>query len=371
MMAPTVRRTLSVARKELIHLLRDPSTLFFALFIPVLQLLMLGYAIDTNVRHIPTLVADQAGTQESRELVRQLENSEDFAVIGRADGDADLRRAIVAGRAKVGLLIPRDFSRRLEAGQTAQWLVLVDGSDSSVAAEAVNVTNAIALRKSLAHILGDRALPIDARPRVLFNPDTRSPNFLLPGLMVVLSQMMAIMLTAGAIVREKERGTLEQLFMTPVRPAELILGKLTPYLLLTFLEFGLIALLMRTLFRVPIHGPFGVLLVVLLPFALAMLGMGLIISTRVSTRDAAMQVAMGTVLPSIFLSGYIFPLNSMPRVFRAIAQAIPATWMIDASRGVILRGAGWGDLWHHAVVLWIMAVVILVVASVRFHKQVT
>jgi ABC-2 type transport system permease protein len=364
-----LQRTASVARKEVLHILRDPATLFFALFIPIVELLMLGYAIDTNVRHVRTMVLDQARTQESRELLRQFTNTDDFTIVGEVFTDEELSGAIVAGKARVGIKIPEDYSRRLLGGETAQLLVLVDGSESSVAAEAVNVGNAIALRESLLRTLGDKPLPIESRPRVLFNPDTRSANFFIPGLMVVLSQMMAVLLSANAIVREKENGTLEQLFMTPVKAAELILGKLLPYLVLTFLEFCTIAVLMQLVFGVPIHGYFTTLLALALPFVLTMLGIGLWISTQASTREAAGQMAMATVIPSIFLSGYVFPLDSMPRFFWYFAQVIPTTWLIDASRGVILRGAGWPELWRHAVVLWIMAIVILFLSMLKFHKH--
>src|SRR5437899_2293491 len=248
----------------------------------------------------------------------------------------------------------------MQPGMTGQVLILVDGSESSVAAEAVNVGNAIALKESLALILGEKPLPVEPRPQVLFNPDTRSANFFIPGLMVVMCQMMAVMLSATSIVREKENGTLEQLFMTPVKGGELILGKLLPYLLLTFVEFCSIALLMRVIFGVPIHGHFVTLLGFTLPFVLAMLGLGLWVSTKASTRDAAMQLSMGTVMPSIFLSGYVFPLDSMPRFFWWIAQIIPTTWMIDAARGVILRGAGFRELQLHSAVLWAMAVSMLI-----------
>src|SRR5437764_12970757 len=230
------RRTASVARKELLHLLRDPGTLFFALLIPVLELFMLGYAIDTNVRNVRTVVLDQARTQESAQLLRAFRHTDDFDFVGEVYDDAELHDAIVAGRARVGIKIPEDYSRKLFAGETAQILILVDGSVSSVAAEAVNVGNALALRESLKLALGDRALPVEARPRVLFNPDTRSANFFIPGLLVVMCQLMATQLTANAIVKEKMNGTLEQLYMTPVRPWELILGKSVPYLVLTFLE---------------------------------------------------------------------------------------------------------------------------------------
>jgi ABC-2 type transport system permease protein len=362
---------ISMARKEILHILRDRATLFFALFIPIVQLTILGFAIDTNVRHVRTVICDQAGTQESRVLLQRFENSEDFRIVGVVFTDDALADALVSGRARVGIKIPENYSRQIQAGQTAQVLILVDGSDSSVAAEAVNVGNAIALQESLAHLLQGQPLPVDSRPRVLFNPDTRSPNFFLPGLMVVLSQIMAIMLSSISIVREKENGTLEQLFMTPVRAGEVILGKMAPYLGLTFIEFLWILSLMRTLFLVPIHGNLFTLLAMVIPFLLTMLGLGLWISTRVQTRDAAMQVAMGTVIPSIFLSGYIFPTDSMPTTFWLISQVIPTTWMIDASRGVILRGAGWAELGRNAAVLWTMAVLSLVVSAKRFRKQLT
>ncbi len=363
------RRLLSVARKELFHILRDPMTLFFTLFVPIMELFMLGYAIDTNVRHVRTVILDQAGTQESRMLLQRFENSDDFRIVARVFSDEEMSRMIVAGQARVGIKIPRDYSQRLEAGQTAQILVLVDGSESSVAAEAVNVGNGLIQRESLQKLLGDKQQPIEARPRVVFNPDTRSANFFIPGLMVIMCQMMATMLAATAIVREKENGTLEQLFMTPVRPGELLVGKMVPYVVLTVIEFCIIALLMRIIFDVPVHGPFLVLLALTLPFVLTMLGLGLWISTRASTRDAAVQLTMGTILPSVFLSGYVFSTDSMPWFFGYVSKVVPATWLIDAARGVILRGAGWGELWQHALVLWTMAVAMLVVGTIKFRKQ--
>src|SRR5579871_1949726 len=290
MFSASVLRFYSVARKEFIHILRDPMTLFFTLFIPICEMFMLGYAIDTNVRFVRTAVLDLAHTQESQRLLRQFENSKDFKITMHVQSDEELQEAIVAGQARIGLKIPEDYSRRLVAGQTAQILVLVDGSESSIAAEAVNVGNAIALRESLQAILQDRPLPVEARPRVLFNPDTRSANFFIPGLLVVMCQMMAVMLSATSIVREKENGTLEQLFMTPVRAGELMIGKLFPYLILTMLELCSIAFLMNTIFAVPIHGSFITLLALAFPFVLTMLGVGLWISTRAGTRDAAMQL---------------------------------------------------------------------------------
>jgi ABC-2 type transport system permease protein len=365
----SLQRISSVARKEFLHIIRDPATLFFALLMPVMEMFLLGYAIDTNVRDIRTVVMDLAQTQESRTLIQRFENSKDFKVVKYVYSEKDLRKEIVAGRARVGIIIPENYSRRGQANDLSQISVQVDGSESSVAAEAVNVGNALALRESLERVLGSKDLPVDSRPRILFNPDTRSPNFFLPGLMVVFTQIMAVMLTANAIVREKENGTLEQLFMTPVRSTELIIGKLIPYLGLTFLEFCGIALLMRVVFQVPVHGSFLTLMAVALPFVLAMLGFGLWVSTKAATREAAGQMAMATVMPAIFLSGYVFPLDSMPRFFYVVAQFIPTTWLIDAARGVILRGAGWEDLKMHALVLWGMALVIILLSMLKFRKQ--
>src|SRR5262245_41990011 len=241
-------RTFSVARKELLHIVRDPQTLFFTIFVPVLELFMLGYAIDTNVRNVRTAFVDYAGTQESRQLIEKFEKSQDFRIAARAHSDAELSEMIVAGRARVGIKIPENYSRRLEAGETAEILVLVDGTESSIAAEAVNVSNAITLRESLLRVLGNRQLPIETHPVILFNPDTRSANFFIPALMVVMCQMMSTMLSANAIVREKEVGTLEQLYMTPIKRGELIIGKMTPYIFLTTLEFCFIAFLMWIIF---------------------------------------------------------------------------------------------------------------------------
>jgi len=369
MSSNSLLRTFSVARKELLHIVRDPQTLFFTIFVPVLELFMLGYAIDTNVRNVRTVIVDYAGTQESRQLIEKFEKSQDFLVVARAFNDETASELIVAGKARIGVIIPENYSRRLEAGDTAEILVLVDGTESSIAAEAVNVSNAITLRESLAKTLGNRPLPIEARPRVLFNPATRSANFFIPGLMVVMCQMMSTMLSANAIVREKEQGTLEQLYMTPVRRGELIIGKMTPYIFLTLIEFCFIALLMWSVFQVPVHGNFLTLLLLALPFFLANLGVGLWISTKAATREASGQMAMGTFLPSIFLSGYVFPIDSMPWVLKPLSYCFHTTWMIDASRSVILRGGGWHELWPHGAILWSMALAALVFGSMQVQKR--
>ncbi len=365
----SIQRMRYIAFKEMLHILRDPQTLFFTLFLPIVEMFFLGFAINTNVRDVRTVVVDFCRTQESRRLVEQFENSGDFKVVEQCLSEEEANQCIIAGRAQVGILIPEDFSRKVENGQTSPFAVLVDGTVSSVAAEAVNVGNAIALRASLEQALRDRQLPVESRPTVLFNPDTRSSFFFLPGLMVVMCQMMATVLSANAIVREKEAGTLEQFYMTPVRRSEVILGKMAPYVVQTAIEFFLILLVMRTVFQVPIRGNIALLFALLLPFTLTMLAFGLIISTKAETKDAAGQMAMGTIIPSIFLSGYVFPLDSMPWAFQMLARFIPTTWLIDASRGIILRGTDLSMLWQHAAALWAMAIGVTVLAAIRMQKK--
>jgi len=245
----------AVFYKEVLHVRRDFATLFFSLIIPILQMTLLGYGIDTNIRQINTVVFNADGRRESRELIDRLKNSDTFHVMRHVQNDRDLNDMIVSGRARVGIKIPVDYSDRLLHQMSAQVLVLIDGSDSSVAGPAINVTTAIGLDESLRRVLPSGAsFAVDMRPKLMFNPDSRSPNFFLPGLTAILLLNVTTFLTSFSIVREKERGTLEQLFVTPVRPMGLLLGKLLPYLGIGFFELSMILGFMRFVFRVPIHG---------------------------------------------------------------------------------------------------------------------
>ncbi len=362
-----------VLRKEAIHIRRDPMALFFTVLIPVLQMFMIGFAINTNVRNMPTAVYDGARTQESRRLLNRFINTDDFEITSYVDSETRLNEEIIAGRAKVGIKIPPDYSRRLLAGDTASILILVDGSESSVAGEALNVANAIALRESIERAMSVSAvrqtLPVEVRPKVLFNPDSRSANFLIPGMLAVLIQIMTVMLTALAIVRERERGTLEQLYMTPVRPLGLMIGKIIPYAVVAFGELSLMLVFMRWFFKVPIQGNILLLLLLTIPFIVTMLGLGLLISTRAQSQQEAMQAAFGTMMPSIFLSGYIFPINTMPKFFQIISSLIPTTYLIDIFRAIILRGAGFSSLWKQTLILSVMGVILITVSSIRFRKK--
>lgn len=362
-----------VLRKEAIHIRRDPMALFFTVLLPMVQLFMIGFAINTNIRKIPTAIYDAAKTQESRRLLERFVNSDDFKMMKSTTSDEELTHEIVAGRARVGIKIPPDYSRRLLAGETANVLVLVDGSDSSVAGEALNVANAIALRESLERALSVSAtpqeLPVEARPKILFNPDSRSANFLIPGMIAVLMQMMTVLLTAIAIVREREKGTLEQLYMTPIKPLGLMVGKLVPYAVVAYTELCLLITFMRWIFGVPINGNIFLLLLLVTPFILTMLGFGLLISTRANSYQEATQAAFGTMMPSIFLSGYIFPIETMPLIFQWVSKIIPTTYLIDIFRGIILRGANLGDLWIQGSVLTLMSIMMITISALRFKKK--
>jgi ABC-2 type transport system permease protein len=358
-----------VCRKEFLHVARDRGTLFFALLIPMVQLFLFGFAIDTNVRQIPTVVLDESRTQESRRLLERFAASDVFSLRSYASSQDEMYQAIRAGKAQVGVRIPYDYARRLADGSTATVLVLVDGSDSTVAGQAVSTSTGVALTESLVRVTPGGALPIEVRPSVLYNPATRAANFFVPGLIAILLQVMTILLIALSLVRERERGTLEQLTMTPVAPLGLMVGKMIPYGVLAFGELCAILIVMRVVFLVPIHGNVLLLLVMSLPFLLTVLALGLLISTRAQTQAEAFQLAMGTVLPSVFLSGYIFLIENMPLFFQGVSRLIPATYYIRILRGIILRGAGLRELWLNGVVLIAMGCVMILLAARQFIKQ--
>jgi ABC-2 type transport system permease protein len=362
----------AVFYKEVLHVRRDPGTLFFSLLIPLLQMFVLGFGIDTNVRRVNTVVFNADGRQQSRELIDRLKNTDTFHVMRYVQNDHDLNDTIVSGDARVGIKIPVDYSDKLIHGMSAQVLVLIDGSDSSVAGQAINVATAIGLDESLRRVVTDSTAPfaVDMRPKLLFNPDSRSPNFFLPGLTAILLLNVTTFLTAFAIVREKERGTLEQLFVTPVRPFGLLLGKLLPYFFIGFFELCNILFFMRFVFRVPIHGNVFLLAFLSLPYIFVSLSLGMLISSKANTQGQAMQLAFLTILPSIFFSGYIFPRETMPAFFYGISFLVPASYFINITRGIILRGAGLQHLWLDGLALFAMGTFLLVIAARRFSNKI-
>jgi ABC-2 type transport system permease protein len=362
----------AVFYKETLHVRRDFGTLFFSLIIPALQMVVLGFGIDTNIRQVNTVVYNADGRRESRELLNRFKNSDTYHIIRYVNSDRELNDSIISGKCRVGIKIPVDYSDKLLHQMPAQVLVLIDGSDSSVAGQAINVATAIGLDESLRRVLINSNAPfaVDMRPKLLFNPDSRSPNFFLPGLLAILLLNVTTFLTAFSIVREKERGTLEQLFVTPVRPMGLLLGKLLPYLAIGFFELTMLLTFMVFIFRVPIHGSVILLALLSLPYLFVSLSLGILISSKATTQAQAMQLAFLTILPSVFFSGYIFPRETMPKFCYALSFFIPATYFINITRGIILRGAGWVHLWTDALALFLMGAMLLIIAARRFHNKV-
>src|SRR5438270_2020711 len=361
----------AVLYKEALHIRRDAGTSSFSLTMPLLMMFLLGFGVDTNIRQINTVVYNADGRRESRELIDRLKNSDTFHVIQYVDNDHDLNDLIIAGKARVGIKIPVDYSDRLLHQMSAQVLVLIDGSDSSVAGQAINVTTAIGLDESLRRVLKDRDfMAVEMRPKMLFNPDSRSPNFFLPGLTAIMLLNVTTFLTAFSIVREKERGTLEQLFVTPVRPFGLLLGKLLPYLAIGFAELCAIVAFMRFVFQVPIHGNVLLLAFFSLPYLFVSLSIGILVSSKANSQSEAIQLAFLTFLPSIFFSGYIFPRETMPAFFYGISYLIPASYYINITRGIILRGAGLSHLRLDGLALYAMGSILLLIAARRFQNKV-
>jgi len=360
----------AVLGKEWLHMTRDRATLFFALMVPVFQLVLFGL-IDTNVRHVPTVVLDQSRTSESRQLIQDFVNTSYFDILRQVDTRAEMQELIIAAKASVGIEIPPDFARKRLNRQPADFLVLIDGSDSTVASATLAATNGVALSRSLGELLSasaHRELPLVPHPQLLFNPDSRSANLLIPGLVAILLTFSATILSAFAIVRERERGTLEQLMVTPVSPLGVVVGKLLPFLGLAYAQLAIVLTVMRFAFRVPIHGNIGLLLALALPYLLALLALGMLVSSRAKTQAEAMQMAMSVMLPSVMLSGYIFPLSSLPWPLRMLSQVLPATHFIAISRGVIVRSAVWADLWPHAAALFAIAAVLVLGSTQAFKK---
>ncbi len=365
----------AVFTKEFVHIRRDRATLVIALAIPVFQLVLFGF-IDQTVSNLPTVVVDQDRTHASRELMDKLRATHTFAITHVTPDPHAARDDIIAGRARVGVIIPPDFHDKRARREEAKILVLIDGSDANVSAQALGAVNGVASDENLEAItekiqvgatVPDNALSV--QPIILFNPDGRTANYIIPGLIAILLQIVAIVLTAISIVREREKGTLEQLLVTPIDPLGLMLGKLAPYLFVGVFEMGMILLAMRFGFNVPIRGSLVFLFSMALVYLFALLSMGLAISTRAQTQAQAQQMAQMFLLPSIFLSGYIFPSAGLPFVLRWIGRLLPATHMIEIMRGVVLRGAGPAQLWPNVLALLAISVVMVAVSVRNFSKR--
>lgn len=362
----------AILYKEFLVVLRDPFTLFFMMFPPLVEMIAFGYALDTDVKNMRTIVLDQDRTEESRQLVKQFENTGTFKVIGEAQSVTELADLIRRGKAYVGIQIPPEFTRDLHAGRSAKIQVLIDGSNSTIAGSALNTSLNVGFLnglKAMAERFGLRELPVEVRPQILYNPEMRSPNFFLPGVIGIVLQIATTFATAMSLVRERERGTLEQLMVSPLSRWGLMLGKLVPYLVIGMLMSVILFTLMRWVFHVPIVGDIGALMVGTFFYVFALLSLGLLISTRAQNQMQALQMSMMFILPSVFFSGFIFPRETMPQIFYAISTVIPATYYIELERALILRGASLSDFWFHLVMLAGMGVVLFGLCVLRFRKK--
>ncbi len=373
----------AILLKEFVHIQRQKTTLFFMFLIPVIQMLIFGVGLDTQIENIDTIVLNLDGRQPSREVVDAFANTRKFMIVESTHDRSTFEHALTSGRARVGVVVPPDYTDKLLSAQQAEVQVLIDGSDSQVANTALNAANLIGVTRSIdigrakatslqlaaaRDPAGRFALPIDIRPRLLYNPDLESSFFFVPGLVGIILQLVTLFLTSFAIVREREMGTLEQLFVTPVSRAGLMLGKLAPYALVGVVETLLVLTVMVFLFGVPIRGNFWLLMSLSTLFLLAALGLGLLISTIADTQVAAIQFAFVIMLPSVLLSGFAFPRSTMPLAIYWITYLFPVTYFIEIMRGIVLRGADLIDLTPHIAGLAVATIVILALSIGRFRK---
>ncbi|WP_424830401.1 ABC transporter permease [Ruegeria sp.] len=375
------RRITAVLKKELLQLRRDKMTFAMVIMIPLIQLLLFGYAINTNLRHVPVAVVDQSGTELSRTLTQLVQATQVVTVTEQLSTPEEAERAITESRVRAALIIPSDVANRVArspsvglglpdaTGQTssrpvAHWIV--DGSDTMVAS-AIKSLRTMPLTELL-RLPPNRQVPT-FEVTLYFNPEQRSAVNIVPGLVGVILTMTMILFTSAAIVRERERGNMEMLINTPIKSIELMVGKIIPYIFLGLIQVAIILGLGHILFEVPINGGLGTLLVVTLLFIIASLSLGLVISTLAQNQLQSMQMTIFVLLPSILMSGFMFPFDGMPKPVQIIAQILPATHFMDMIRGVVLRDASLYELrWE---ILWMIgfAVLGLVAATLRFKKR--
>jgi ABC-2 type transport system permease protein len=351
----------AIVGKEFVQIRRDPRTLAIVLVMPLMQLLLFGYAINTTVDHIATVVLDQSHDAQSRGFLNAFFSTGFFDLVAQTTSLDDVRHALDAGNARVGLVIPPDFSRDLVAGRTPAAQVVVDGSEPNTAQTALLVSSTIAQARS-------GPARIDLRPVVLYNPSLQSVNFMIPGLLGLIMQFQTLLLTAFAVVRERERGTLEQLVVTPIKSWELMLGKILPFVLIALANVCVASALGVFWFRVEFAGSFAVLLGLSTLFLLSSLGLGLLVSTISRTQTQAMQVALFIMLPSIILSGFVFPRENMPHPVQELGLLIPLTYFLRILRGIILKGVGVEVLWPEVLALAIFGALVFGLSARRFRK---
>lgn len=372
-------RPLVIAWKELLQLRRDRMTLAMMAVLPLVQLLLFGYAINTDVRHIPTVIYDQDHSAASRELGQSLRVTGFYDLLGEVRSYAEIEDALRSGRARAALVIPSRYAADLRAGRTAQLQLVVDGSDPQTVGSAINTASGLVAARSSQLMLAKLSRagmapsggfePIRLEPSTWYNPELRTAVYVVPGLIGVILTMTMVMLTAMAIARERERGTLEQLIVSPVRRVELVLGKILPYTVIGYVQMSLILLAGRLVFGVPLAGSLQLLYALSFLFIAANLALGLFFSTLAKTQQQAMQMSFFFLLPNILLSGFMFPFESMPRPAQILAQGLPLTHFLRVVRGITLKGAGFADVAQELVWLGAIFGVLVLLTSLRFNKK--
>ena len=374
------RRLRAVAVKELHHITRDARSLGMALAVPLMMLLLFGFALSLDVDRIPTYIYDQDQTSQSHELIRQFQGSRYFDIRGEVDNYAAVERAIDRSQILMGVVIPRDYSRTLGAGHQAQVQILLDGSDSNTAsialgyAESLVRNDSLAIRTDAMNRRGGQRLPepIDARLRVWYNSSLESRNYVVPGLVAVILQIIAALLTSLTIAREWEMGTMEQLLSTPLRPAELVLGKMLAYFLVGLADAAIAFLVGVFVFAVPFRGSFLLLTVSTCVFLGGSLFWGIFVSAAAKTQLQAYQMGiLSSFLPAFLLSGFVYTIGNMPLVIQAITYIIPARYVVTILKGIFLKGVGLSVLWGQLGFLTLYALVVFRMATRKLNQKLT
>lgn len=358
--------------KEFVQMRRDRFTLGMMIGLPAIQLVLFGFAIRTEVRHLPTVVLDESRTTESRALVDAVRNTGNFDIIAPVGSREELRKRIERGDARAAVVIPPDYEADIKRRRTAQAQVIVDAADPLASSAAIS--GAALAGQARAAALGPpgarRESPIDVRVRPWYNPGLESSIYIVPGIIGLLLTLTLLMITAMALVRERERGTLEQLIVTPISKQGLMLGKVLPFALVGYVQVTVILILGRLVFDVPIRGNVALLYLITAPFIIASLALGLFVSTVVRTQVQAMQLSFVFILPTVLLSGFMFPREAMPAFAQWLGAAFPITYYLRVLRGILLKGVGVDALWRETLALAAFAVVLLAFSVRRFQKNI-
>jgi ABC-2 type transport system permease protein len=371
-------RLRSLIRKEFIQILRDPRTLILVLIIPIMQLFLLGYSATNDVRNVPLAVFDQDRGPAARALLNSYRNADYFSIAYDVDSESDLRDLIDRGFARAGLIIPPDYTRQIEGSGSAQVAFVLDGSDPTIASTSLSAAQFIG-QQHAAQVLAERLerrgaavalqTPLEVRTQVWYNPDLVSAYYMIPGVIGMILYALTSILTASAIVRERERGTIEQLIVTPIRPWELVLGKILPYIILAILNTLEVIAIGHWWFDVPIRSSITLILAISGVFLLSSLGIGLMASSIANTQQEAMLTVWMTLLPSIFLSGFFFPLEAMPKILQWISYVIPLRYYLVIIRSLMIKGVGWQAIQGETLALAVFGLAIMTAAALRFRKR--